>query len=885
MPHTDTVPESPGLPRLAAALLRRLLPYAERDEVLADLADEHQARARTAGRVAAWGWAWRQVLASAPALAGRGVWRGWSGFEPRANWIKPGGAMFESWAKDLKYTLRRLRKRPTYTALTVLTLSLGVAGTAAVYSIAQRLLMEPLPYRGEEELAVFWMDGSWTEQEFLSLRPEMEGFRGVALYRPADVTLTSADAPARLVPGVSASAELFGVLGTSPVMGPGFRPGDDAQGAEPVAVISHDLWRELGGDPAIVGKQIELGGVPRTVAGVMPEGFWFPNPTVRVWLAESLSPTSRSGRYTLVGRMPPGTTVEGMRGPLDRLTGLIGERFQYPEEWDKTKDAALTPVREHLVGTVRPALLAMLAAMGVILLIACVNVAALMLGQVDSRGTELAVRAALGAGRQRLLQQLVLEALVIGAFAGVVGAVLALAGFRFLVGALPLGKLASTATVDWTVFALAMVIALVAATVVALIPGVSVARSDLQTRLTRMRTGGIGGRGGRLEGGLVVGQVALVLLMSAGAALLIRSVANLRAIDPGLDPAGVAVVDVLMPATTEPERRPQIVREMVDALSALPGVQAAASVQRLPLRGGGDNWGITVEGQADGEETTTAFRMVTPAYFQAMGVRVRSGRALLDSDRALTDEGVVVINQALADKYFPGTDPLGKRISFDNERWDRIVGVVENVAEKELSGEPEPARYYLYEHVGGGLPDAHTLVVRTREGGDAAALLDAARRAVQGAAPTVAVRELTTMDAVFSEAIGPARQVMSLLALLGGLALVLGTIGVYGVVSHFVTRRKRDWGIRIALGMRPVSVVRQVVGRGGALVGVGIVLGLAGFLALARLLASFLYGVGTADPMALVGATLLLLGAGLLAAFVPARRASRIDPALVLREQ
>ncbi|HEX2205783.1 MAG TPA: ADOP family duplicated permease [Longimicrobium sp.] len=880
MPHTDP----PRLPPLAAALLRRLLPYAERDEVLADLAAEHGARARTAGRAAARRWVWRQVLASAPALAGRGWWRGWSGFEPRANWIKPGGAMFEGWAKDVRYTLRRLRARRTYTALTVLTLSLGVAGTAAVYSIARRLLLEPLPYRVERELAVFWSPGDWSEAEFLHLRPELGDFRGVAAYRSADVTLASGDAPARLVAGVSASSELFRVLGVGPALGPGFRPGDDQQGAEPTAVLSHALWRELGGDPAVVGRRLELGGVPRTITGVMPEGFWFPDPTVRLWLAESLNPQNEAGNYALVGRLPPGTGPGGMKGPLDRITGLLGERFDYPAAWDKTKDAALTPVRDSLVGPVRPALLAMLAAMAVILLIACVNVAALMLGQVDSRGTELAVRAALGGSRQRLLQQLVVEALVIGALAGVVGAVLALAGFRFLAGALPLGVLASTATLDWTVFALAMAIALAAATAVALVPGASVARSDLQARLTRVRTGGIGGRGGRLEGGLVVGQVALVLLMSAGAALLIRSVVNLRAIDPGVDPEGVAVVDVLMPATTEAARRPQILREMVDAVSALPGVRSAAAVQRLPLRGGGDNWGITVEGQPGRESSTTAFRMVTPAYFQAMGIRVRSGRGFLDSDRTAAEEGVVVINQALADAYFPGADPVGERIAFMDGRWDRIVGVVENVAEVELSGEPAPARYYLYDHVP-WLSEGHTLVARTRDGGDPAALLGAARRAVQGAAPGVAVREMTTMEAVFTEAIGPARQVMSLLALLGGLALVLGTIGVYGVVSHFVTRRRRDWGIRIALGMRPAGVVREVVGRGGALVGAGIVLGLVAFLALARLLASFLYGVGTADPLALLGATLLLLGAGLLAAYVPARRASRIDPALVLREQ
>jgi putative ABC transport system permease protein len=533
---------------------------------------------------------------------------------------------------------------------------------------------------------------------------------------------------------------------------------------------------------------------------------------------------------------------------------------------------------------VRPTLLAMLGAMALILLIACVNVAALMLGQVDSRGTELAVRSALGAGRQRLLRQQVVESLVVGVLAGLVGAVLALLGFRFLVGALPLGALVGTAVVDWTLFAAAMAIALLAATLVALVPGVSVARSDLQARLTRSRTGGVAGRGGRLESVLVVAQVALVLLMVSGAALLIRSVGNLRAIDPGLDVRGVAVVDLVVPATTPSAEQPRLVRELVEAAGAVPGVAYAGAAQPLPLRGGGNNWGIGIEGRSDLGETTTYFRVVSPDYFQTMGIRVRSGRALLETDRLATEEGVVVINQALADRYFPGADPLGQRIAFMPGRWDRIVGVVDDVAEGQLTDDPEPARYMLYEHVP-WLRPSHSIVLRAEGGRDPAALLDPARRAIQAAAPGVAVQELTTMENVFNRAIGPARQVMALLSLLGALALVLGVVGVYGVVSHFVIRRRRDWGVRIALGMRPARVVRQIVGRGGALVGSGIAIGLIGFLVLARLLASFLYGVEAADPLALLGAAAILLGAGLLAAFLPARRASHIDPALVLREQ
>ena len=788
--------------------------------------------------------------------------------------------------QDLRYALRRLRTSPTYAALTTLTLALGVAGTAGVYSITKRLLLEPLPVRAEEEVAVFWQEGSWSEAEFLYLRPEIQGFASLAAFRASDVPMQPADGPARLIKGAAATAELFGVLGVNPAVGPGFRPGDDRVGAEPVAVLSHSLWRDLGADPEIVGQRIEFGGVNRTVAGVMPAGFWFPDPTTRVWLANELNPEDQSGNWGLIGRMRGGAGIDAMRGELRRVMGVMDERFGYPEgEWDKRVNPELTPLRERLVGSVRPSLLATLAAMATILLIACVNVAALMLGQVDSRGTELAVRTALGAGRQRLLHQLVVESLVIGVLAGLVGAALALGGFRFLTGALPLGALAETTTVDWTVFWAAIGVALLAATAVALAPAVSVARSDLQRRLTRTRTGGIGGRGGRLESGLVVAQVALVLLMAAGAALLIRSVGNLRAIDPGVEIEGLAVVDIVLPATVEPARRPQLVREMVEAVEALPGVQSAASAQIIPLRDSGNNWGINIEGRPDLGGVTTAFRPVTPGYFETMGIRLLSGRMLRETDRnADAEEGAVVVNQALADQFFPGMDPLGQRIAFMGERWDRVVGVVENAAEADLSPEPEPARYMTHEQVPWLLP-IEAIVIRMQDERNPAAVLDAARREIQRTAPQVAIQDLTTMENVFDRAIGPARQVMSLLSLLGSLALVLGTIGVYGVVSHFVTRRKRDWGIRIALGMRPARVVRQIVGQGSALVAMGVLLGLVGFLALARLLASFLYSVGTADPVALGGAAAILVGSGLLAAYLPARRASRIDPALVLREE
>ncbi|HEV8239617.1 MAG TPA: ADOP family duplicated permease [Thermoanaerobaculia bacterium] len=792
--------------------------------------------------------------------------------------------MLESLANDAKFALRRLLRRRTYTALTVLTLALGVAGTAAVSGIARRMLLEPLPVRDEKEVVAFWFDGNWSETKFLAVRPVMDGFRSVAAYYVDGVTLRSGDAPARLLKAVEASAELFDVLGVRPALGSGFRRGDDRVGAEPVVVISHSLWRELGGRPTILGQRLELSGQSRTVVGVMPEGFWFPDPGVRLWLCDDMNPQTDNGMYNLIGRLAPGKRIEAMGPQLQTITRVLDERFDFPADWDLTMNPALTPLRERLLGNVRPSVLALLVAMSVILLVACVNVAALMLGQLDSRGTEMAMRSALGAGRKRLLQQLAVESLAIGALAGVVGAALAAFGFPFLSHALPLGALAETARLDWTLFAAAMAVALVASTLIALAPSFALAQHDLQGTLAKTRTGGIGSRGGRLEHGLVVGQVALVVLLAAGAALLIRSVENRRAIKPGVDVNGVAVLDVMLPASIDPARTPALLRELVATVAALPGVESAAATQRLPLRGSSDNWGIRVEGRPELRDATTAFRTVTPEYFHTMRIRLVSGRLLLDTDRvANADEGVVVVNQALARKFLPGRDPIGQRIAFMRERWDRIVGVVDDVAEAGLSTEPVPARYSPYEQVP-WLSSSHSLVLRLRPGVDPAAILTPARRAIQAAAPSVAVYEQTTMASVLSQAVGPVLQVMALLSLLAGLALVLGAVGIYGVISHFATRRKRDWSIRMVLGMRPALVVGKIVGRGGALVGAGLALGLVAFVVAARLLASFLYGVGTADPLALAGAAAVLIAAGLVAAAVPARRASRVDPAVVLRE-
>ena len=785
---------------------------------------------------------------------------------------------------DFAYAARRLRARPAYSLLAVLTLALGIGGTAAGFGIARPLIVDPLPYANADHVAAFWMPGWWTEEEFLYLRGKFSGFRDVAAYRPSDITMRDGDNPARLVPAVQVSAEFFNVLGARPMLGRAIQAGDDAKGVDPVAVISFGLWQELGGATSIVGKRVTLDGEPRTIVGVMPRNFWFPTPDVRLWHAEPLNPIGRNGSYSLIGSVAPGANVRGMGPQLRQLTRIIGERFQYSAKADKTKNARVTPLRDDLLGAMRPALLATVVTMAMILLIACANVAALMLGQVEARATEFAVRSALGATQRRITLQLVIETLLLGLGAGLTGAALAAAGFRLLARALPLGAWSESAVFDWTTFAVALGIAVLAVLLVVLVPATSLRRANLRDALSGARTGGIHGRGGRLEHALVVVEVALAMLIATGGALLVRSVANRYAIDPGIQVKGVAVVDMVAGANLTSAQRRQSIDEMTAAVATIPGVQNAAAAMRLPLRGDGNSFDIVVEGHEDRAPSFTFFRIATPAYFATMGVRLLAGRTFESSDRPDTAEISVVINDALAKKYFPGENPIGRRLHGGFGTPQRIIGVVSNVAEGTLKREAEPTRYYSGDQAPWFGSDA-SLVIRTARPEDAVAVLDAARRTVQHIAPSFAIEGTTTMQRVFDTAVGPARQVMSLLALLSGLALLLGGIGIYGVISHFAARRKRDWAIRVALGLPGTGVMTRVVRQGMSLAAIGVVVGAAGTLGAARLFASFLFDVSALDPLSFASSSVLLFAIAAAAAVVPAWRAGSVDPAIVLREQ
>lgn len=788
------------------------------------------------------------------------------------------------WA-DVKYALRGLLTRPLFTVVTALTLGVGIGATAAVYSVVRAALLKPLPYEEPGQLVQFWSEYSWKNAEFLLLRGRFPGFRSVFAYTGWVQTMPDPDGgPARALTVVETTTEISSTLGVTAALGRLFREGEDAPGSAPVAVLSHRLWRSVFGvDPGIVGRSIDLNGVRRTVVGVLPENFWFPSRDVDVFVPRTMDPANGAGSLMLVGRLDDGRSPGAMDAQLSAITRVLGENFQYSDpRWDRTRDASLTPLEPALLGPTRPALLLALGATALILLIACANVTALLLGRLHTRRGELAVRSALGAGRGRLARQLLAESLALALVSGLVGWAVAAAAFKVLVGALPLiPGTAETLHVDWAVFGAAMGVALGAGLLVGMGPLAALARTDLKGAMTGRGDDGTAS-GARLESGLVVAEVALAVTLVVGAGLLIRSVREMRTLDTGFDPEGVVTVDVVQGlGDFDMTERARNLRELARRAEALPGVVSASTIQQPPLRGPGWNFGLRIEDQPDVTESTL-YRIVTPGYFETMRIRVLEGRAFRNSDGP-DDPPAVVINRAMAERFWPGEDAIGKRIStgVDN-RWATIVGVVEDVRIGGLREPIRPGRYVLAGQMA-YTTDQHTLMVRTD--GPTAVLVPRLRTLVAELDPRIAVARVEEMNARVSDAMGEARQLMILLSILGALALLLGVVGTYGVVSHWVTRRSRTWGILLALGVAPGRVVAGVLKRGGGLVLLGVTLGTGGALMGVRALRSFLFGVSPTDPGVLGLAVGTLALSGLLAAWIPARRAARTDPLTVLREE
>ncbi len=799
---------------------------------------------------------------------------------------------FRDLGGDLRYAGRQLRKNPAFATLAALTLALGIGGTVALGTVAHGLLVRPLPVVDEGRLVTFWSEYNWRGVEFDFVKETARAYEGIAAWSNQAYTLR-ADGASSWVLATVASAELFDVLGARPFLGRTFEQGEDRPGADPVVVLSHGLWRqEFGADPAIVGQRVFLDGEPTTVIGVMPEHFYFPTPEMRAWTPLDLDPDDRgyrnNGWLVLTGRVAPGVTQAQLQDDVASLGRALSERFTYPEAWDKSRNPFVVPLREYLLGDVRPALLLLLGAVGLLLFMACANVAALLLSRASDRTAEMAVRAALGAGRTRLARQVLTESVVLGLVGGVLGLVLAGALFDVLVTSLPLGAgFAETLSLSWNTLAGALGLSVVAGGAISLAP----IRSLLMGQLAGLGSGerrqaGTSASVGRTQGVLVVAEVLLAVVLVTGAALLVRSVDRLRSVDPGLDPSGVLAVDLYIGAQeTSPEQRMAFFEQVLRRTEALPGVRSAGLVNRLPIRDGGFQGSIEIADRPDLEgpsRPNSAYRVVTPETFLALDVEVIEGRGIEASDR----DGaipVAVVNETFARTMWPGESAVGKSIGATMAGgMFEVVGVIRNVAVHDLVSEAPMAAYYAWDQVAAGV-DSGILVLDTEL--DPTSLAPAVRRAVAEADSRGVVGAVETMEQVVDAGMSENLRLRFFLGLFSVLGLVLGSVGIYGVVSYAVDRRKAEFGIRMALGARPGSLVRDVVKVGMIPVVTGIVAGVAVSLGVSRLLASFLFNVPHTDPASFVAAAGILLSAGVLAALVPAVRASRTDPATALRAE
>jgi putative ABC transport system permease protein len=796
---------------------------------------------------------------------------------------------------DVRHAVRQLVRRPGFSSILVITLGLGIGATVALYSVVNDLLVRPLPYAAEDRVRVFWDNYDWRGEEYDFVRERTHAFESLAEFStngaPYHPT-TSATGSAAVLPFVVSSPSLFDVLGTHPLMGRGYTADDDRPGAPPVIVISYGMWHDdLGGDRNVLGHQILLDGGPVTVVGVMPKGFFFPSPEYRAWRPLQLDPTSdyyhNVGYLVLIGRTRAGITAASVQDDIRSIATALGQQFTYTATWDKTKNATSIPVHEYLLGNVRDPLLLLLGATGLLLLIACANGAALVLARTTDRTAELSLRSALGAGEWRLARQLIAESFVMAMCAAIVGGGIAAGGFSALVASLPLSSgFGSTVATGWVTIATAFGLALAIGIAVSIAPVRNLMRGKFSASFGRERGDrGIGRGTKRMHGAIVASQAAFAVLLVVGATLLIRSVGRIRSLDLGMDPNGVATMSLVGASGKATERDRQFLRDVITRVSALPGVRAAGITNRLPLRDGGYQGSVSIDDRPElaGKARPNAlYRTATSGYFGALGIKLIEGRGIEASDQA-NSLPVTVINESFAKQMWPGQSAVGKHITtaYSGTSISRtVVGVIRETRLTSVTGGAPFAMFVPLEQHASASPDG-VLVFRVAD--NPANLLPQVRRVVAELNPQVAIARVETMQQVVDGSLSQPIRLRFFLTLFAGLALVLGAVGVYGVASYAVERRKAEFGVRLALGASPARVRRDVLWGGLSPVVIGIVVGIGMALGLAQALNRFLYGVSPTDPVSFGIAVGALLFAGVIAALVPAARAGHTDPMAALR--
>jgi putative ABC transport system permease protein len=803
----------------------------------------------------------------------------------------------QTFMQDLRYGFRMLYKNPGFTAVALLALALGIGANTAIFSVVNSVLLRPLPYSDPSRLVMIWQNHQQRggpEREWASpadlrdFQEQTNSFEHITAFLGWGPTLTGQGEPEDLS-AAAVSHDMFTMLGAQPALGRTFNEEEDRAGAETVVVLSDQLWkRRFASDPAIIGKSVTLSDESYTVIGVMPRGFNFPilNNT-EIWRTIKPilgGPLQRCDRgcvvLRLIAKLRAGVPIEVARDEMNALAVQTAER--YPES-NKGVGTTLLPLQEQLVGDARPSMLVLLGAVGLVLLIACANVANLLLARAAAREKEVAIRAALGASRARLIRQHLTESLTLALIGGTLGLILAFWMVDLLVSFAPVGtpRLDEIA-INPIVLAFTCGIAIFTGIAFGLAPAVLSSRANFNNSLKEGgRDASATSRGARIRSALVVFEVALALMLLIGAGLLIKSFLNLQHIDPGFNQTSALRVDVSLPRTRYPNRNQPAAfyKELIDRIAALPGVQSVGGITRLPLSGGGTDSEFAIEGQPPsepGHEPVAWYNSVTPDYFRTMGIRLIKGRLPSESDTAEATK-VVFISEMMARRYFPDEDPIGKRLVFGTDKRE-IVGIVSDVTHFGLTKDPRPTMYYPHAQ---SPARGMSLVVRTA--GNPLALTSTIRNQVSTLDQNLALSNVMTLEELVRSSIAEPRFTLLLLGAFATVALVLSAIGVYGVVSYSVSQRSHEIGVRLALGAQVLDVLKLVIGQGMMLVVGGVGVGLVAAFALSRVMSTLLYGVSPRDLMIFGATSVILSGVALGACFIPARRATRLDPMESLR--
>jgi len=820
-----------------------------------------------------------------------------------------------SFASDLRHSIRLLFKTPGFTAIAVTALALGIGANTAIFSVVNSVLLQPLPYSHSDRIMrlrrSFPQGGgdSVSIPKFMAWKKNNQVFEALTLHDVVGpgLNLGAGDHPQQ-VKGIHVSSEYFQVFGVQLAQGRSFSAQEDLPGGPKVAIVTQNLWQaHLGGDPAVIGKPIILGGDPYTVIGILPPTFR-PDPPADVFLPLQADPNSANqGNYLLAaGRLKPGITIAAANANMK----IAGERFREanPKFMDKTEGVAVIPLRDALVGDVRLPLLILTGAVGFVLLIACANVANLLLARAAARQKEIAIRTAVGASRGRLVRQLLTESLMLATASGALGFLIGAWGVRGLLamspGSLPRINDAQHATstlafLDWNVLAFTFAVALLTGVLFGLLPAFHMSRMDVNAALKETSgRSGTGLRQNRARSLLVISEMALAVILLAGAALMIRTFVGLRSVQPGFDPHSVVTMRTSLTGGKydSTAKVAAMIKQVKDRVGALPGVQTTAATVMLPIEGGID-FPFSIEGKPpakggiyNGDEQ---YRFVSPDYFKAFRIPLLRGRDFDERDGPKTDR-VIIINEAFAKQYWQKEDPLGARLTIgkglgpDFEDGTRqVVGIVGNVRETGLSDSDQPVMYVPQAQINDPLTKLANNVIplswAIRTAMDPSTLVPAIQHEFLAVDPQLPVSSVRTMDQVISESTARQNFNMLLLTLFAVLALTLAAIGIYGLISYTVEQRMQEFGIRLALGAGARDVVAMIMRQGMLLATIGLALGLAAAYGLTRLLASLLFGVKTTDPITYAVVAAVLLIVSLLACYIPARRATRIDPLIALR--